>query len=179
MTWDGSPAWPIFHDIDRTLDALRLLYPGEVEGYQRYLKVALPAVRLLFDAANDPPSLLGLGKKAAQHRFRGTGTLMRWSRRSASDVMRSFFGAEAVRAPGLLVGPMVWGISPEFAGSGLGALTYALRHVARVGRPVGGSGAVPEALLERARRIWRLCAHLQPGDLHRLRSRRGAGRASG
>ena len=42
---------------------------------------------------------------------------------------------------------MVWGISPEFAGSGLGALTYAMRHVAKVGRPVGGSGAVPEALL--------------------------------
>ena len=42
---------------------------------------------------------------------------------------------------------MVWGISPEFKGSGLGALTHAIRHVARLGRPVGGSGRVPETLL--------------------------------
>ena len=147
MTWDGSAAWPIFHDIDRTLDALQLLYPGEVEGYRQYLRAALPAVKLLIEAANDPPSLTGLGRRAVDNRLRGVGTLFRWSRRSASDIMRSYFHAEALRAPGLLVGPMVWGISPEFPGSGLGALTYALRHVATVGRPVGGSGAVPQALL--------------------------------
>ena len=46
----------------------------------------------------------------------------------------------------MVIGPMVWGISPELAGSGLGALTYALRHVGRVGRPVGGSGMVPSTL---------------------------------
>ena len=147
MTWDGSAAWPIFHDVDRTLDALQLLYPGEVEGYRQYLKATLPAVRLLIEAANDPPTLTGLGRKAVQNRLRGVGTLFRWSRRSAADIMRGYFQSEALRAPGLLVGPMVWGISPEFAGSGLGALTYALRHVATVGRPAGGSGAVPQALL--------------------------------
>jgi phytoene dehydrogenase-like protein len=31
-------------------------------------------------------------------------------------------------------------------GTGLGALTYALRHVGTLGRPVGGSGQVPETL---------------------------------
>ena len=147
MAWDGSAPWPIFHDIDRTIDALHALHPGEVEGYRRYLKAALPAVRLLFDAANDPPTFGGLTRKAMDKRMRGVSTMFAWSRRSAADVMRSFFDTEALRAPGLLVGPMVWGISPEFSGSGLGALTYALRHVANVGRPVGGSGAVPEALL--------------------------------
>ena len=60
--------------------------------------------------------------------------------------MRSFFTAEALRGPAMVTGPMVWGVSPELAGTGLGALTYAMRHVARVGRPVGGSGMVPEAL---------------------------------
>ena len=43
--------------------------------------------------------------------------------------------------------PMVWGISPEWPSSGLGSLTHAMRHVATVGRPVGGSGQVPLALL--------------------------------
>ena len=51
--------------------------------------------------------------------------------------MRSFFAAEALRGPAMVTGPMVWGVSPELAGTGLGALTYAIRHVGRVGRPVG------------------------------------------
>jgi len=79
-------------------------------------------------------------------RGRGVATMLRWSRRSAADVMREFFTTDALQGPGMLVGPMVWGISPEFKGSGLGALTYALRHVGRVGRPVGGSGEVPRSL---------------------------------
>ena len=116
-------------------------------GYRRYLDQAIPAVRLVFDAANDPPSFGGLTRKVLQARGRGVSTLLRWSRRSAADVMREFFTADALQAPGLLVGPMVWGISPELAGSGLGALTYALRHVGTVGRPIGGSGMVPRTIL--------------------------------
>ncbi|MSY18319.1 MAG: FAD-dependent oxidoreductase, partial [Actinobacteria bacterium] len=87
IAWDGSAPWPIFHDIDRTLDALQALHPGEVEGYRRYLKAAIPAVKLLFDAANDPPSLSGLARKALEHRMRGVATMLRWSRMSAADIM--------------------------------------------------------------------------------------------
>jgi phytoene dehydrogenase-like protein len=61
--------------------------------------------------------------------------------------MRSFFATDALRAPAMLVGPTIWGVSPEAPGTGLGALTYALRHAAQVGRPVGGSGMVPQSLL--------------------------------
>lgn len=146
-TWRDPRPWPIFHDVDRTIEALNVLHPGEVEGYRRYLKAALPAARLLLDAASEPPTLGGLTRKAMDKRMRGVATLFHWSRRSAADVIRSFFTTDAMRAPAMAVGPMVWGISPEFAGSGLGALTYALRHVATVGRPVGGSGALPDALL--------------------------------
>ena len=147
MTWDEPQPWLSFHDIDRTIDGLNQLHPGEVEGYRRYLRAALPAVRLVLDAASEPPTLGGLTRRAWDRRMRGVSTLLTWSRRSAADVMRSFFDTEALRAPGLAVGPMVWGISPELPGSGLGALTYAMRHAANVGRPVGGSGAVPQALL--------------------------------
>ncbi len=144
--WSGGPAWPIFHDVGQTIDALGQTYPREVDGYRRYLKYAIPAVRLVFDAANDPPSLGGLTKKVMARRGRGVSTLLRWSRRSAADIMREFFTADALQAPAIVTGPMVWGISPETPGSGLGALTYALRHVGSVGRPVGGSGMVPDAL---------------------------------
>ena len=146
LAWDGGPAWTIFHDVEQTIDALAGTYPAEVEGYRRYLKAALPAARMVLDNANDPPSMMSIGRKVIARRGRGAATLLRWSRRSAADVMRSFFTDEALRGPAMVTGPMVWGVSPELAGTGLGALTYAMRHVARVGRPVGGSGMVPETL---------------------------------
>lgn len=146
MTWSGGPAWTIHHDVDRTIESIGRSYPGEVAGYRAYLDAALPAVRLVLEAANEPPSLGGLAARVARARGKGASTLLRWSRRSAADVMRQFFSTDALQAPGLLVGPMVWGISPEFGGSGLGALTYAFRHVGTVGRPVGGSGMVPETI---------------------------------
>lgn len=146
MSWDNGPAWPLYHDVDRTLDALGATYPGEVDGYKRYLRAAMPAIQLVLDNANDAPTLRGISRKVASRRGHGAATLMRWSRRSAADIMREFFTAEALRGPAMVTGPMVWGISPEFTGSGLGALTYALRHVGTVGRPVGGSGMLPTSI---------------------------------
>jgi phytoene dehydrogenase-like protein len=146
LAWSGGPAWSLHHDVERTIDELARTYPGEVDGYRRYLRAAMPAVRLVFDAANDPPSLGGLTRKVVGRRGRGVSTLLRWSRRSAADVLREYFTTDALQGPAVVTGPMVWGISPELPGSGLGALTYALRHVGRVGRPVGGSGMVPLSL---------------------------------
>jgi phytoene dehydrogenase-like protein len=146
MVWDGGPVWTIHHDVEQTIDSLAHTYPTEVEGYRRYVKAAVPAVRMVLDNANDPPSLTSIAKKVAERRGRGAATLLRWSRRSAADVMRGFFTAEALRGPAMVTGPMVWGVTPELAGTGLGALTYAIRHVAQVGRPIGGSGMVPESL---------------------------------
>ena len=102
---------------------------------------------MVFEAAAEPPSVAGLTKLALRRRLSGAPTLMRWSRRSAADVLRSFFSDDAITGPGALTGPMVWGISPETPGTGLGALTHAMRHVGKVGRPIGGSGQVPLALL--------------------------------
>jgi len=146
MAWDGAPAWPLYHDLDRTIDAIGRAYPREAAGYRRYAEAAIPAVRLVFDAANDPPGLAGITRKVLSKRGAGVSTLLRWSRRSAADVMREYFTADALQGPAMVTGPMVWGISPELPGTGLGALTYALRHAGTVGRPVGGSGMVPAAI---------------------------------
>jgi beta-carotene ketolase (CrtO type) len=146
LTWGDAPAWPSFHDTDRTLDALARLHRSEVAGYRRYLDAAIPAVRLVLDGANEPPTARSLASAFARHRGRGAATLLRWSRRSAADVMRQFFTTDALQGPAMVTGPMVWGVSPELPGTGLGALTYAIRHVGRVGRPVGGSGMVPESI---------------------------------
>lgn len=149
-TWDAArdgAAWTLHHDLDATLDEIGSVAPDDVDGYRRYARAAIPAVRMILEAAAEPPSVTGLTRLALRRRLAGTPTLLRWSRRSAADVLREFFGSEIIRGPGAVTGPMVWGISPEFASSGLGALTHAMRHVAQVGRPIGGSGRVPATLL--------------------------------
>ncbi len=146
LPWDGGPAWPAFHDAERTADALRLTYPQEVEGYRRYARAARPAAELVVEMANQPPTVAGALERIAARRGRGVATLLRWSRMTAAQVLRSFFTTEAVLAPAVVVGPAVWGVSPSTPRTGLGALSYAMKHVGRVGRPVGGSGSLPAAI---------------------------------
>ena len=60
LRYDGGPAWPVFHDVERTLDGLRRTYPDQVDGYRRYVDAALPVAR--------PPA--GAGQPAADARRR-------------------------------------------------------------------------------------------------------------
>jgi beta-carotene ketolase (CrtO type) len=146
VAWSGGAPWRQWHDVGRTVDELSATHPGEVAGYRRFLDAARPAAELILAAATDPPTAAGLTRLAARRRLAGVPTVMRWSRRSAADVMRSFFSHDALVGPGLVSGPMVWGVSPEQPGTGLGALSYGMRHTGRVGRPIGGSGALTQAL---------------------------------
>jgi phytoene dehydrogenase-like protein len=145
LLWEEGAPWFLFHDVDRTLESLRLAHPGEVDGYRRYVRDAAPVARLLLEAALGLPTRRRLASLAARSPA-AAARLARWSRLSAVDVLRGYFAGDALVAPGCVVGPAVWGLSPALPGTGLGALGYALRHVVRVGRPVGGSGALPAAL---------------------------------
>jgi beta-carotene ketolase (CrtO type) len=148
MTWDApDKLWSHFHDVDATVDSLAAVMPDQADGYRRYAKAAIPAIRMVLDAACEPPSVRGLTGVALRRKLAGAPTLLRWSRRSTADVLRSFFDQDAVLGPAALNGPMVWGISPDTSGTGLGALAPAMRHVGNVGRPIGGSGEVPRTLL--------------------------------
>ncbi|MDQ2727412.1 MAG: NAD(P)/FAD-dependent oxidoreductase [Actinomycetota bacterium] len=146
ITTDGSAPWFAFHSVDRTLDSLRLTHPDQVDGYRRFVEAALPVARLLVDLASAPPTL---GTVASRIARRGGGAgprLLAWSRQSALAVLRRWFSAEALVAPVIAAGPAVGGAHPLAAGTGLGALGPAIRHLVPVGRPVGGSGALPLAL---------------------------------
>ncbi len=147
LPWDGGPAWPLFHDLDRTLDSIRLTYPHEVDGYRRYARAARPVVELVLELANRPPTPRRVLSRVAGRRGRGITTLLRWSRMSVAEVLRSFFAADALVAPAIVAGPAVWGLAPSTPRTGLGALSYAMKHAGQVGRPVGGSGALPTAVL--------------------------------
>lgn len=150
FSWTSVAAampWSHHHALDATLDDLGRHFPSQVDGYRRYAQAAVPAVEMILEAANRPPTIRGLSGLGLRRRLRGVPTVLRWARRSTADVLRSFFDDDALLGPAALNGPMVWGVSPEAPGTGLGALAMAMRHVATVGRPVGGSGQVPRALL--------------------------------
>lgn len=144
--WDTRRFWGLHHDIDETLESLGSVHPGAVDGYRRYARDAVPVAGLIAAAANNPPTRASLMSHVARRGGRGVARMIRFSRMSAVDVMREYFDDEAVYGPALATGPVVWGLSPDTPGTGLGALTYAMKHVAHVGRPVGGSGALPAAL---------------------------------
>jgi phytoene dehydrogenase-like protein len=146
-SWTESGIWALHHDLGATLDSLSRRFPDEVDNYRRYVRAARPMVELILRAAAEPPTRRGLTLQAMRQRFAGVPNLLRWSRRSASSVLGDFFSHDAISGTAALEGPMVWGLSPRLPGTGLGALTHALRHSARVGRPIGGSGQVPRSLL--------------------------------
>lgn len=147
LSWSGHGAWFQYGDVERTLEGLRRDHHDQVEGYRRYVRAAVPAARLVLEAASKPPSAPGLVATAARRGVLGAITLLRWSRMSAAQVLRQFFTDEQFIAPLLATGPFVWGMSPEAPGTGLGALKVAMQHVATVGRPAGGSGMLPDAVL--------------------------------
>jgi phytoene dehydrogenase-like protein len=146
VSWSGSAPWYHFHDVEQTIESLRLTHPDEVDGYRRYLRAARPVAELALEIATEVPTVPNVLHRIYDRRAAGVRTMLAWSRKSVADVLCSFFRSEALLAPVIVTGPAVWGLAPETPGTGLGATGYALKHAARVGRPVGGSGAVPAAL---------------------------------
>lgn len=144
--WEGGPPVVVFRDPERTVAAWRRTHPREAEAYRRYLSVALPAARLLARLSNRYPSPGALLGEIARSGGRGALTLLRWKDRSLADVAGGFFDDERVVRPLAVTTTGVWGVPPSAPGTGLAALTYALRHVVGVARPRGGSGMLAVAL---------------------------------
>ncbi len=145
-SWHSDLWWPSFHDLDTTCEALAQVLPKEVKNYRRYVKDALPVISLILDNANEIPSRRKLMSNTARRGGRGLIRLLQWSRLSAAEVLGTYFDAPEIIGPALVEGPTVWGVSPHTPNTGLGAITLAMRHAAQVGRPIGGSGALPRAL---------------------------------
>jgi phytoene dehydrogenase-like protein len=162
LDWNTGRPWEIWHDVDKTVDSLGRSHPDSVEGYRKFARAAIPVAKLILDAASQPPTRGSLISSVVRKGGRGVATMLKMSRMSAADVMRQFFDNEAIIGPAMVEGPVVWGLSPETPGTGLGAIAFALRHVANVGRPEGGSGALPESIKQ---------SFLQSGGLLRTNTR--------
>lgn len=146
LGWDAAGPAPLFHDVDHTLEALAVHFPHGVDSYRRYTEVAIPMVRLLVELANADPTGPSLLRTAVLKGMPAALRILKWSRMTVGEVLRSFFSDEGLLGPAMALGPAVWGVSPDTPGTGLGALAMANKHVARTARPVGGSGALTDAL---------------------------------
>ena len=146
MRWDGGRPWYLFHDAERTLSGLARTHPDQVEGYRRYLDATRPVAELVLEVSTGRPSFATVTQAVLRRRGRGVMHLLRWARRSAVDVLREFFDDDDLLMPALATGPVVWGVDPKLPGTGLAALGYATKHLVQVGRPVGGSGALTDAI---------------------------------
>ena len=145
--WDAPGPIPIRHSVEATVETLAITHPEEVDNYRRYAKVAVPAAELIMRLAAEPPAAVNLIRRSIGLRSTPAAlTVLQWSRRSVGEVLRSFFTSEDLLGPAMAAGPAVWGLSPEAPGSGLGALSWAFKHVGTTGRPVGGSGALTDAV---------------------------------
>ena len=146
MFWSGQTPWLSYFDVDRTLAGLAESRPSQVDAYRRYLTDARPVAELLVAIAAVRPTSRSIMAAVLRKRASGAATLLRWSRSSAIDVLRSYFTDDTMVMPALAVGPTVWGAPPDAKGTGLAAAGYAMRHTVHTGRPVGGSGALTDAV---------------------------------
>ncbi|WP_101831801.1 phytoene desaturase family protein [Frankia canadensis] len=146
LGWGDAPAFVQWRSVERTLDGLARTDQTAADAYRRYLDVALPAARLVADVQGSRPSTPAIAAIAARRRLRGAATVLSWARRSLLDVLGAFGLPPWLIAAACTNGPAVWGLGPDAPGSGLGALGFAMRHLIGVGRPAGGSGALPAAL---------------------------------
>ena len=146
MGYDGHPPWLFFNDSERTIESIGRHRPSQAKAYRRYLADARPVAELSLEMGTGPASTPRMLARLLARRGRGGARLLRWSRASALDVLRSYFDDEALVMPGISNGPTVWGAPPDAPGTGLAGMLYAMRHMVKTGRPVGGSGALTDAL---------------------------------
>lgn len=146
VPWDGSAPWFAFHELERTLESLAVGHSDQVDGYRRWIEDALPVADLVLAVTNDVPTPGAVTRKVLERRGSGVRRLLAWNRMSAERVLRSYFTSDSVMATILSTAPTVWGLAPDTPGTGLAAINFAMRHLVPPGRPVGGSGAFPDAV---------------------------------
>lgn len=155
VSWASAPVFVQWRSVERTIDGLARTPsaggpagegPAAAIAYRRYLRAALPAARLMLAVQGSQASTRLMVARAARLGLHGGATLLRWARMSLLDVLSGFGFPSWLIAAAATSGPAVWGLPPDTPGTGLAALGFATRHLIGVGRPEGGSGALPAAL---------------------------------
>jgi phytoene dehydrogenase-like protein len=144
--WGDEPVFVQWRDVERTIAGLAAVDRRAAVAYRRYVDAVLPVARLVLAATSTRPAAAPLLAMVLRRGGRGAATLLAWRRRSLLDVLGSFGLPPWIQAAMATTGPAVWGLAPDTPGTGIGALGAVTRHLVGVGRPAGGSGALPVAL---------------------------------
>lgn len=143
---DGDSLF-IYRDADRTAEHLENKFPGEGEGYRRFVDDWLPFAQTVRDTFLSVPGPLQLGKEMVF----GSSTDMPWQQaldmimKPYGDIVDRYFREEKVKAP------LTWmaaqsGPPPSEPMSAPFLLWHPLYHESGVSRPRGGSGMLTQAL---------------------------------
>lgn len=143
---DGDVIY-IYRDLDRTVNHLESLFPGEGRAYRKFVTDWIGFARTMRDTFLSPPSPLTIGKNM----IAGSGSALPWQDelrhilRPYQEVLRSYFEEEKVRTA------IAWmaaqsGPPPTEPLTGPFALWHPLYHEGGVARPRGGSGELTQAL---------------------------------
>jgi phytoene dehydrogenase-like protein len=143
---DGDTLF-IYRDLDRTVDHLESLFPGEGEAYRRFVTDWQGFARTMRDVFLSAPTPFEIGKQM----IAGASSSLPWQQelrhilRPYQEVVRSYFTEEKLQT---LIAWMAAqsGPPPTEPLTGPFALWHALYHDGGVARPEGGSGMLTQAL---------------------------------
>jgi phytoene dehydrogenase-like protein len=151
ITPDEAPVH-FYRDVDRTVDAMDAMFPGQGAAYRRFHETWLPFAELVRDMFLSVPGPLSLGRRMAFDRTFGK----HW-REALSTILKPY--GEAL-PPELnearITTPMTWmaaqsGPPPHEPMSAPFLLWHPMYHVGGVARPRGGSGMLSVALADHIR----------------------------
>ena len=143
---DGDTIF-IYRDLERTVEHIETLYPGEGEAYHRFVTDWQGFARTMRDIFLSTPTPFEIGKKL----ITGTTSRLPWQQelrhilRPYRSVLESYFNEEKLQT---LIAWMAAqsGPPPTEPLTGPFALWHALYHDGGVARPKGGSGMLTQAL---------------------------------
>lgn len=143
---DGDVIY-FYRDLERTVNHLERLYPGEGKAYREFVTDWIGFARTMRNVFLAPPSPLKIGKQFLM----GESSPLRWQEelryilRPYQDVLKEYFDEEKLRTA------IAWmaaqsGPPPTEPLTGPFVLWHPLYHEGGVARPEGGSGELTQAL---------------------------------
>ena len=143
---DNGPSVFIYKDLNRTVEHIETILPGEGEAYLRFVEAWRPFAEKVRDAFLRTPSPFELGKA-----FYRPGASEQWEHqlplimKPYGEVLDEYFTSEAIKAP------LCWmaaqsGPPPFEPLTAPFLLWHPLYHLGGISRPRGGSGMLTVAL---------------------------------
>jgi len=135
-----------YFDLDRTCESFARISPRDAEAYRKFAQASLEVIPLIVQGMFLPPApqgaFIGMLDQSPMGR-----NLMQTMQRSILDIVNEHFESEKIKLHFLRFAAELF-VSPDEKGFG-GIIFYmpGMMHTYRPGVPIGGSGALVDALI--------------------------------